>query len=289
MLLERLRVLARRERGMRKGPTPQQAHALSQGHCLYAPLSTCSGPPRQVGLRNREDENVVLARKGHTGALWHLDERHLAELERHLVRAFTLGRRRGSRKTFLLSQRQEEDQPRLHPHPSATSPVRRASSFRTHLGGADPQTLSLLNPHAPIHSNIVAPGGRPRDSRHTHRPEVSATNARGHSVFLNGAPDAAPSQKIPPREKKCVKRGEVKESRAFRRARRDRDGLSSWCAECHNAANRRHRRKRRVEALLEEAAAYERDAAAGGLLARSSRTAAETTGSRRAQRRSRAC
>jgi hypothetical protein len=85
MLLERLR----RKRAKAKHPTPQQAYdALSLGHCLYAPVSTCAGPPRQVGLRNRDDLAVVLACKAHTGALWHRDLRDLDNLERDLTRAF---------------------------------------------------------------------------------------------------------------------------------------------------------------------------------------------------------
>ena len=73
-----------------------------------------------------------------------------------------------------------------------------------------------------------------------------------------------------------MKCAEVKDFGAFRRSRRKRDGLSSWCAECHNGATRRYRRKRRVEALLEGAAEREREAEAGGLLAASSRRIAES-------------
>ena len=39
-----------------------------------------------------------------------------------------------------------------------------------------------------------------------------------------------------------------------------KDGLSSWCADCHNAAKRRARVDSRVRALVEEAAQYEREA-----------------------------
>ena len=60
--------------------------------------------------------------------------------------------------------------------------------------------------------------------------------------------------------KTCRKCGESKETSAFRRNARTSDGLSSWCAGCHNDAKRGYRRKRKAEALLEEAAAYEREA-----------------------------
>ena len=80
----------------RKHPTPEQAYeALSEGLCLYAPVSKCSGPPRQVGLRSRDDVNVVLACKSHIGALWALDERRARELEWHLHGALARRNRKG--------------------------------------------------------------------------------------------------------------------------------------------------------------------------------------------------
>ena len=45
--------------------------------------------------------------------------------------------------------------------------------------------------------------------------------------------------------KACRKCGEAKEPSEFRANRRMRDGLSSWCAECHNAASRRWRDRQR--------------------------------------------
>ena len=53
--------------------------------------------------------------------------------------------------------------------------------------------------------------------------------------------------------KRCRHCGETKEASEFRANPRMRDGLSSWCAECHNAASRRWRDKQR--ALVEEALA----------------------------------
>jgi hypothetical protein len=43
---------------------------------------------------------------------------------------------------------------------------------------------------------------------------------------------------------------------------RTRDQLSSWCSECHNEANRGYRRRQRVEALVAEAADFDREATA---------------------------
>ena len=47
--------------------------------------------------------------------------------------------------------------------------------------------------------------------------------------------------------KECRKCGRVKPSVEFRRNARCRDGLSSWCAECHNAATRVYRARLRAE------------------------------------------
>ena len=60
--------------------------------------------------------------------------------------------------------------------------------------------------------------------------------------------------------KTCRRCGREKPLLAFRRHPRTRDRLSSWCAECHADAERGYRRKRKAEALLEEPAAYEREA-----------------------------
>jgi hypothetical protein len=45
--------------------------------------------------------------------------------------------------------------------------------------------------------------------------------------------------------KSCRKCGEEKECTAFRSNPHCRDGLSSWCAECHNEATRLWRKRRR--------------------------------------------
>jgi hypothetical protein len=45
--------------------------------------------------------------------------------------------------------------------------------------------------------------------------------------------------------KTCTKCGETKEAGEFRRNRRMRDGLSSWCAGCHCEADRRYREQNR--------------------------------------------
>jgi hypothetical protein len=58
--------------------------------------------------------------------------------------------------------------------------------------------------------------------------------------------------------KRCRKCGEEKPSPAFRSNPRCRDGLSSWCAECHNEATRQWR-SRKWEA--EEAEAWARQQA----------------------------
>lgn len=43
----------------------------------------------------------------------------------------------------------------------------------------------------------------------------------------------------------CKHCGQWKKDDEFRRNRRNRDGLSSWCAECHNEATRRWREENR--------------------------------------------
>ena len=44
-------------------------------------------------------------------------------------------------------------------------------------------------------------------------------------------------------KKECRHRGESKEGTEFPPSARTRDGLSSWCADCHNEASRRSRDK----------------------------------------------
>ena len=80
-----------------KHPTPEQAlHALSDGRCMYALISPCSGRPSAVGLRDESDINDVLVCKAHYGRLRKLDGYELEKLERVLVEAFLPvgGRRR---------------------------------------------------------------------------------------------------------------------------------------------------------------------------------------------------
>jgi hypothetical protein len=45
--------------------------------------------------------------------------------------------------------------------------------------------------------------------------------------------------------KRCRKCGQVKRSQEFRRNARCRDGLSSWCADCHVEATHAYRQRRR--------------------------------------------
>jgi len=45
--------------------------------------------------------------------------------------------------------------------------------------------------------------------------------------------------------KVCSRCGQRKAAGEFRRNRRNRDGLSSWCAACHNEATRRWREENR--------------------------------------------
>jgi hypothetical protein len=44
-------------------------------------------------------------------------------------------------------------------------------------------------------------------------------------------------------EKRCRHCGVTKDAALFRLNQRTRDGLSSWCSECHNEASRRSRAK----------------------------------------------
>ena len=76
--------------------------------------------------------------------------------------------------------------------------------------------------------------------------------------------------------KTCRKCGVGKDPAAFRRNRNTVDGLSSWCADCHNTAKRDSRRRQRVATLLADADRHEREAEnEAGWRAISSRNAAE--------------
>ena len=87
-----LRLLERRRRS-NGHPTPQAAYAaLSEGMCLYASVNACSGRPlRQVGLRDNDDNNVVLCCHAHYGRLRRMKPRDLDRLERDLLHAFRKG------------------------------------------------------------------------------------------------------------------------------------------------------------------------------------------------------
>lgn len=85
-------MLFRRHRMPKKPehPTPWQAlDALSEGRCLYAAISNCSKrPPSQRGLRDEEDNNVVLVCGGPYPRLRHMPTHDLNRLERVLLEAF---------------------------------------------------------------------------------------------------------------------------------------------------------------------------------------------------------
>jgi hypothetical protein len=50
-----------RRKGSTRHPTPQQAYdALSEGFCMYARVSTCSGEPFAAGLRDDWDVERAL-------------------------------------------------------------------------------------------------------------------------------------------------------------------------------------------------------------------------------------
>jgi hypothetical protein len=82
-------VSLRRPKQTARHPTPAQAFsALSEGVCLYAPLSNCTGGPASVGLRSEEDRHAVLVCKAHYGRLRKMPQPELERLEVALVRAF---------------------------------------------------------------------------------------------------------------------------------------------------------------------------------------------------------
>ena len=75
-------------------------------------------------------------------------------------------------------------------------------------------------------------------------------------------PDLAQVRDFSPRGKnigkRCRRCGETRDCSEFPAHPRTSDRLSSWCRGCHAEAKRVRRRKRRAEALLEEAAEWER-------------------------------
>jgi hypothetical protein len=87
--------LFRRRRRARQHPTPDMAlDALSEGMCLYRPVSSCSSPPRSVGLRDENDNHAILVCKAHYWRLRHMPPRDLDRLERVLLEAFKPSRNR---------------------------------------------------------------------------------------------------------------------------------------------------------------------------------------------------
>ena len=79
------RLIHRFPRRLGKHPTGEQAaDALAQSHCLYSPLSTCSGGIGSVGLADNEDADAVLVCRAHFGRLRSLDRRQLEQLRHHL-------------------------------------------------------------------------------------------------------------------------------------------------------------------------------------------------------------
>jgi hypothetical protein len=84
-----LRVLRRQRLRSRRHPTPDQAlDALSEGRCLYSPVSTCSGQPVSEGLRDVDDVSAVLVCGAHYGRLRQMSPHDLDRLERVLRGAF---------------------------------------------------------------------------------------------------------------------------------------------------------------------------------------------------------
>jgi hypothetical protein len=89
MLLERLRRRLRHTQASGRHPTPRQAYdALSQGCCLYAPVTRCSGPLFAAGLRSDDDDADVLVCRAHYGRLRAAKPGELDTLHRKLVKAF---------------------------------------------------------------------------------------------------------------------------------------------------------------------------------------------------------
>jgi hypothetical protein len=87
--------------------------------------------------------------------------------------------------------------------------------------------------------------------------KAKTTNGSNHEApaLFWRAPSSTPAQvsaKKTPRNavKVCKHCGQRKEPGKFRRSRRNRDGLSSWCGNCHNEATRRWREanKERINA-----------------------------------------
>jgi hypothetical protein len=69
-------------------PSGEQAYAaLSEGRCLYALVSGCSGPPLAVDF-GRDGASDVLVCKAHVGRLRQLDAQAADELESYLRSAF---------------------------------------------------------------------------------------------------------------------------------------------------------------------------------------------------------
>jgi hypothetical protein len=79
----------RRQKQSRRHPSPEQAlEALRESRCLYSPVSSCSGAPASVGLRNVDDESAILVCGAHYGRLRRMPPRDLDRLEYVLREAF---------------------------------------------------------------------------------------------------------------------------------------------------------------------------------------------------------
>ena len=75
--------------GRRSRLSPQDAaRALAAGQCLYAEVSSCSGPAASNGLRHEDDHSAVLVCRAHYGRLRRANPDDLDELERYLRAAF---------------------------------------------------------------------------------------------------------------------------------------------------------------------------------------------------------
>ena len=93
----------------------------------------------------------------------------------------------------------------------------------------------------------------------TGSPRKSPTReGEGARREIAGDVETVPARREKYREKEtkgCRKCGQLKPVSEFRRNPRCRDGLSSWCSECHNAASQQWRARKRAE---KEAETYRR-------------------------------
>jgi hypothetical protein len=115
-------------------------------------------------------------------------------------------------------------------------------------------------PHAAHDSAWLSDTLTPRGSRGrsiTRRPSLYREGVRGSVSPTAGVPDeversngqpaSTPREKPARAEKSCARCGAVKPRAEFLSAPQKKDGLSSWCRSCHNAAVRRWRARNRDE------------------------------------------